>query len=137
MPKDRNRHLHVGRDVVHRNTVLGHVLFFGIPKGLFPGDRNTDTWFSPYWDSDARSLRFRLRDGRDLMCDFGLPSLGNKGTRALGSLALAEGLLDSLPGKIRRCPFVMRDELRRCLARPIRQRQNPSSQGDVEITPRF
>lgn len=66
---------------------------------LPPGE---DVWLCPYFEPNTQTLRFRRRDGRDAEAYFDLYDLSKmKCARSLLEMALAEGLLDKIPGKVR------------------------------------
>ncbi|KAG8997353.1 hypothetical protein FRB94_007708 [Tulasnella sp. JGI-2019a] len=86
----------VMRKVVVNNQVVGEVHIY-IPRMMKQGPLEP-LWLRPYFDPEAKLLRFQLADGSDYPFSKPLASLAvGSCTRPLLYLAHAEGLIDSVP----------------------------------------
>ncbi|KAG9029025.1 hypothetical protein FRB95_005801 [Tulasnella sp. JGI-2019a] len=83
------------RNVVVDNQVVGKARFYIAPKGeqvpLKP------IWVRPYFDHEAKRLRFQLPDGSDHAYSKSLTSVAGSVARPILYLAYREGLIDLVP----------------------------------------
>ncbi|KAG9029024.1 hypothetical protein FRB95_005800 [Tulasnella sp. JGI-2019a] len=92
---DRNRH-RFARNVIVENQVVGMAVFHIAPKG--EREPWKPIWVRPYFDHEAKHLRFQLPDGSDHAYSKSLTELANSAARPILYLAYNEGLIDLVPG---------------------------------------